>query len=619
MNSLYKFSIIIGLIVFPSVISAQRGNVNEYLNIPDSMLQIKNSSIMVWRPGLGLIAESEIPEGWMVDVEGLLTRVATLPTAETLEDLNYYYANYAIFLEPEQRRREAEEMRQLARRLKSQRLADESRFLDAFNGHGDDYAEIIDPYWQVVRQFEKEGKHIFALKLKLDLFNKARLNGGDHYYRSFLMAEELLVDVEKVTEDEFPLRRQVYSEVGHLYYNFRDYDAAVPLLEKALTDKSVYYFDHTNLRARNTLAVYYNTVGDTEKSAYYFRSILDSPDRTYNRAMFSAIALTGLGRIAAEHEDCRYAIKLFRAALPVPPDFNDHNYAVGIMASMGKCYLKLGETGKARDMIDSMRLYIHDPDVWVSPHRNRELYSLLSKYYMYKGDVAMSEVYVDSTALAEKEYQDEFSDQVILKARQEIYEAQKKMRDEKIYASQNYIIGLAVILALIAAIAVMVILNSRRLRKKNRSLFERMKDYNMQEKEINRLRALLPPPPSGENSSGKEDNDENLYALLSQLMEDPEVYSDKKLTRKSLADMLFTNEIYLRRTITQQAGLTFNEYITGVRLNHARRFLLSTDPKYTSQEITSACGFGGVSTFYRLFKNYYGMTPDQFRHSANEI
>jgi len=630
MKFIYRIILIqiLAALLFPAALSAQQGKLDDYLTVPDSLLQIKKPYGLVYRPGLGLIAESEIPEDWTLNTDELFRRFATLPPAETYMDMNYFFDNYAMHLEPEQRRSYVKPMRRIAREYKSERLADEARFLDAFSGHGNDFAEIVEPYWQTALQFEKEGKHLLALRLKLDLFNKARGDhSGDYYYRSFLMAEELLRDVEGVTEEEFPRKRSVYSEVGHLYYHFRDYDNAVPLLEKALTDKTLYYFDTANLRARNTLAVYYHTIGNLEKAAYYYRSMLESPDENFYRPMFSAIALTGLGRIAADRGDFKGALRLLSAALPVPTYANDQNYMVGIMASMGNYYLELGETDKARDMIDSMRLYIHDSNVWISPHRNRELYSLLSKYYIYKGDIPHWEMYADSTAVAEENYEKEFSDQVILKARQEIYEAQKKIRDDKIRASRNYIISLAVILALVAAIAVITVLNSRRLRKKNRSLFERLKDQDMLAKENNRLRTLLKERPAGtENgngngsngNNGKEKNGDDLFFRLSALMEDPKVYGDTKLTRKSLADKLFTNESYLREIIIERTGLTVTEYLTGIRLNRARGLLLSAEPKYTPQEIAHECGLGSVSTFYRLFKNYYGMTPEQFRNSAVE-
>jgi len=362
-NSLCKFFIIIGFFVLPATLSAQRGKLREYLDVPDSLLQIKKPYDLVYRPGLGFIAESEIPEDWTFDPEGLFRRFATLPVTETRRDMDYFYNDYVIYLEPEERKDCAATMRRIAGEYKSEHLADEARFLEAYFGHGDNFANLLEPYWQAALQFEKEGKQVLSLRLKFDLFNKARGHGGDHFYRSFLMAEKLLRDVEGVSEAEFPRKRSVYSEVGYLYYHFRDYAGAVPLLEKALTDKSTYYFDITNLRVRNTLAVYYHTTGDPERAAYYYRSMLESPDENFLRAMFSAIALTGLGRIKAEQGDFRGAIRLLRAALPVPAYVNDHNYAVGIMASLGNYYLKLGETDKTRNMIDSMRLYIQDPGV----------------------------------------------------------------------------------------------------------------------------------------------------------------------------------------------------------------------------------------------------------------
>ncbi|WP_295939035.1 helix-turn-helix transcriptional regulator [uncultured Alistipes sp.] len=111
----------------------------------------------------------------------------------------------------------------------------------------------------------------------------------------------------------------------------------------------------------------------------------------------------------------------------------------------------------------------------------------------------------------------------------------------------------------------------------------------------------------------------DLYIRLEELLKDHTVYADPKLSRKSLADRLNTNETYLRETISQHTGLTFTEYITGYRLARACRLLRRTDYHYSPQEIADACGFGSISTFYRLFRNRFGTTPEGLRSASKEL
>ncbi|MDR2009010.1 MAG: helix-turn-helix domain-containing protein [Bacteroidales bacterium] len=631
-----KFSIILWLSVFPVTLFAQQRNLadeqfckaekeklNYNIQVPDSLLRIHYSlHNYYYYPGLGAIPRAELPEGWEFDVDAFLYRYATLPLSETHQDITYYYDDYVIHLDKEGKQRELERMKRAAKQYKSRRLEKEARYLDAFMIYRSDWTKEIERGWEVVRQFEKEGERILAIRLKFDLLRKANAGFDDHYYQGFLLAGELLGDLEKVTEEEFPQKRSVYGEIGHLYYSFRDYETAVPLLEKTLTDKSLYFFDKSNLRARNTLALYYNSIDSLEMSEYYYRSMLESPDTVNLRAMFDAIALANLGHVVAEAGNCLDAMKMYEDALPVSIEVHDHNFAAGILIGMGNCYLSLGEMEKTRQIIDTVLVWLHSDDhskVYVNQHKYRILYPLIGRYHLCQGNIDAFKRYTDSTAIAEKNYENVFNARVILKAQQEIFEAEKKARDEKIRVSRNYLVGLVVILILVVTIAVIMILNSRRLRRKNYSLFERLKEQDMQAKEINRLRTLLHErPPVVENSNGKKKNGDDLYTRLSELMETPEVYSDTKLTRKSLADKLYTNESYLRETIMQRTGLTVTEYITSIRLTRARQLLLCTDRKYTAQEIVNECGFGGVSTFYRLFKNYYCMTPEQFRNSADK-
>jgi len=105
-----------------------------------------------------------------------------------------------------------------------------------------------------------------------------------------------------------------------------------------------------------------------------------------------------------------------------------------------------------------------------------------------------------------------------------------------------------------------------------------------------------------------------LYSRIEELMKDPAVFSDPKLSRRSVARLLDSNEKYVREAILDHTGLTFSAYATGIRLDHARRLLLSPDRVYPVDEIARRCGFG-ISTFYRLFKNDCGMTPEAYRNN----
>lgn len=106
-----------------------------------------------------------------------------------------------------------------------------------------------------------------------------------------------------------------------------------------------------------------------------------------------------------------------------------------------------------------------------------------------------------------------------------------------------------------------------------------------------------------------------LYCRIEKLLNDPAVFSDTGLSRKSVSDRLGSNEKYIREAILDHTGLTFSAYITDIRLAYARGLLLCPDHIYSIHEIIHKCGLGSSSTFYRLFKNDCGMTPEEYRNT----
>lgn len=62
------------------------------------------------------------------------------------------------------------------------------------------------------------------------------------------------------------------------------------------------------------------------------------------------------------------------------------------------------------------------------------------------------------------------------------------------------------------------------------------------------------------------------------------------------------------------SDLSFHEFLTTARLERARAMLRAADCQHLSTaEIGFEAGFGEVSTFYRRFRQRYGMTPGEWR------
>lgn len=65
------------------------------------------------------------------------------------------------------------------------------------------------------------------------------------------------------------------------------------------------------------------------------------------------------------------------------------------------------------------------------------------------------------------------------------------------------------------------------------------------------------------------------------------------------------------RQFKKYTKMTFIEYLTDVRITHARNLLMSKSMPMT--QLSYECGFGDVKSFNRAFKKKYGCTPKEYK------
>lgn len=85
----------------------------------------------------------------------------------------------------------------------------------------------------------------------------------------------------------------------------------------------------------------------------------------------------------------------------------------------------------------------------------------------------------------------------------------------------------------------------------------------------------------------------------------------EKLDAEVLANELHVSEPTIYRLFAEQIGIPLGKYITSVRVSAVCRCLEETDDKITN--IAMNCGFTGISNFYRVFHDYMGISPKEYR------
>lgn len=84
-----------------------------------------------------------------------------------------------------------------------------------------------------------------------------------------------------------------------------------------------------------------------------------------------------------------------------------------------------------------------------------------------------------------------------------------------------------------------------------------------------------------------------------------------ELTLKMLADHVGLTESYCSKYFKKSVGTTFLEYLTSRRVSNAERLLKYSS--YSITEVSEHSGFSSIQTFNRVFKQYTGLTPTQYR------
>ena len=147
---------------------------------------------------------------------------------------------------------------------------------------------------------------------------------------------------------------------------------------------------------------------------------------------------------------------------------------------------------------------------------------------------------------------------------------------------------------------------NKSLTEKNRRLYEQIQQREQAEAE-ERERQQEQPAESLSQS-------QQLYSQLLKLMEDPAVYTAVDCNHETLARLVGTNYHYVYDALSECADTTPSDFINLYRIRHAAALLATTDDPVGL--IVEQCGITNRSTFARLFRDHYSMSPTEYRRVA---
>ena len=99
--------------------------------------------------------------------------------------------------------------------------------------------------------------------------------------------------------------------------------------------------------------------------------------------------------------------------------------------------------------------------------------------------------------------------------------------------------------------------------------------------------------------------------ILSQVEAEIREHYMEKLSLNAMAHKYFINSAYLGQLFIRRYKMTFHEYLTARRMEHAADMLVNTN--YSVRQVMDMIGISSPHYFNRLFREYYGCTATAFR------
>lgn len=86
----------------------------------------------------------------------------------------------------------------------------------------------------------------------------------------------------------------------------------------------------------------------------------------------------------------------------------------------------------------------------------------------------------------------------------------------------------------------------------------------------------------------------------------------EEISLSLLSQQFHLNPQYISQLFRSEIGVNFLTYLTDIRLEHAKKLLISTDLSIT--DIAMESGYSDYRVFTKVFKKSEGITPSRYRH-----
>lgn len=109
-----------------------------------------------------------------------------------------------------------------------------------------------------------------------------------------------------------------------------------------------------------------------------------------------------------------------------------------------------------------------------------------------------------------------------------------------------------------------------------------------------------------------DESDDKLNPLTKRILtEVNNNYSNCEYSLLDLAKSVGFSESYISKTLKKDIGMTFNEYLTSIRIEMAKKILMTEGKLTTVNEVAKRVGYSNQHYFSQVFKKHIGSTPSE--------
>lgn len=150
------------------------------------------------------------------------------------------------------------------------------------------------------------------------------------------------------------------------------------------------------------------------------------------------------------------------------------------------------------------------------------------------------------------------------------------------------------------------------IRGKNRKMAELVLTIDDQRKEINNVEREQ----QEETAEEEQRSDENLFFKFDWQVKEQKLYLNYQLGRDDYAQLMGVDRNRFAAILKKFTSSNLSTYLNDLRLEHSVT-LFREHPDWSINKVAEESALPRISTFYRLFKDKYGISPNSFRKTLS--